>query len=593
MNQGGQPEDCEPDEPIGCPDHGSEMPNPPVSASDPESCDVNSLDDVSESKVREREEDLERIFGKSPGTPKTQTSSSEDTPKMVISKGQGIDSHQPLDRQSVTRAKLLKGGWVTLGFFLSYTVWNGLASPPKTLIEICILFAAILAAVWAIGCLIYLHKETQCSLKNMDLLVYSLLIVTLIFLMLYHVNKLIVYQRNIPAAIILPFFAVVVAYGIFVPDPNPRSKPLAWLLHFVAFCPLLVTAIFAISQDTLRHFSVPLGEMAIWLLLGRCIAYLGPYQFDQLESDPYVRGEMIGSGGMGEVYLAKDRFRKQWFAYKNRKEWFAYKKMKAEGVDKPTLLERFRREARALGPLIHRNIIEVYDFGQTSNGVPYYTMEYVPGSNMQELVHNHGPLPPGRAVYLLRQVCQALRYVHTHGLIHRDIKPANIMISRPSETDEVAKVLDFGLARNVMDSSTPELTKIGEILGTPEYMPPEQARGDPDLDKRIDIYSLGGVAYFLLTGSPPFANERAHAYKPVVRPSVHRPGIPSDLEAVILKCLEESPHERYEDATSMEKALAACECVNDWDEAAMAEWWKQNPARDLRPKADATPPVAD
>src|SRR5207249_2684079 len=152
----------------------------------------------------------------------------------------------------------------------------------------------------------------------------------------------------------------------------------------------------------------------------------------------------------------------------------------------------------------HPNTIEIYDYGRAEDGTYYYVMEYLPGLNLEELVERHGPLSAARAVYLLRQVCQALREAHAAGLIHRDIKPSNIFAARRGGMDDVAKLLDFGLVRPAATARVPHLSREGVILGTPLFMSPEQATGGRELDERTDIYSLGAVAYFLLTGRPPF-----------------------------------------------------------------------------------------
>ena len=202
------------------------------------------------------------------------------------------------------------------------------------------------------------------------------------------------------------------------------------------------------------------------------------------------------------------------------------------------------------------------------------------GLSLAELVERHGPLPPGRAVYLLRQVCQALREAHAAGLIHRDIKPSNIFASRRGGMDDVAKLLDFGLVLSLTKNGAPQLSGEGRVLGTPLFMSPEQATGDRELDGRSDIYSLGAVAYYLLTGRPPFDGEDgiglliAHARDPVVPPSQVRAGIPEDLERVVLRCLAKDAADRFPDAESLERALGECACADDWDQDRAAQWWQ-------------------
>jgi serine/threonine-protein kinase len=285
---------------------------------------------------------------------------------------------------------------------------------------------------------------------------------------------------------------------------------------------------------------------------------------------PYRLRQPIGAGAMGEVYLAEHRFLKR---------PCALKLIRPDRMGDPLALERFEREVRVTATLSHPNTVEIYDYGRTSDGTYYYVMEYQPGLNLGKLVQQHGPLPPGRVVYLLRQVCQALREAHAVGLIHRDIKPSNIIAARRGGRDDVAKLLDFGLVRPA-EAPTAALSAEGQILGTPLFMSPEQAAGARELDQRSDLYSLGAVAYHLMTGRPPFSGAGgmavlvAHARDPVVPPSRIRTGIPEDLERVVLRCLAKDAADRFADAESLERALLECACSGNWDQDRAARWWR-------------------
>ncbi len=265
--------------------------------------------------------------------------------------------------------------------------------------------------------------------------------------------------------------------------------------------------------------------------------------------------------------------------------------IRPEHVADPKALERFEREVQITATLSHPNTVEIYDYGRTEDGTYYYVMEFLPGLGLSELVERHGPLPPERAVYLLRQVCSALREAHAAGLIHRDVKPSNIIAARRGGMDDVAKLLDFGLVRAATTARQAHLSREGEILGTPLFMSPEQATGARELDERSDIYSLGAVIYYLLTGRPPFEAEGgisvliAHARDPVTPPSQVRPGIPEDLELVVLRCLAKDPAERFPDAESLERALGDCASAGDWDQGRAARWWRDI---DRAPAARAT-----
>ena len=208
-------------------------------------------------------------------------------------------------------------------------------------------------------------------------------------------------------------------------------------------------------------------------------------------------------------------------------------------------------------------------------------MEYLPGPTLDELVRRHGPVPPARAIYFLRQVCAALREAHAIGLIHRDIKPGNVIVCERGGEDDVIKLLDFGLVLPpIGDDDHQKLTRDGTIAGTPAYMSPEQASEDQNLDARSDIYSVGALAYFLLTGEPPFVRHSAvqtlaaHIYEDPAPPTKNRSEVPADLEAVVLRCLAKNPADRYPDTESLDQALADCRTCGSWTAIEAAAWWR-------------------
>jgi serine/threonine-protein kinase len=336
------------------------------------------------------------------------------------------------------------------------------------------------------------------------------------------------------------------------------------------------------SFDALILFIVAFGSA----FGARTISLLRRQVVEARQLGQYRLRRPIGTGGMGEVYLAEHQLLKR---------PCALKLIRPERVADPRVLERFEREVRINATLSHPNTVEIFDYGRAEDGTYYYVMEYLPGLSLGELVERHGPLPAGRAVYLLRQVCLALREAHGAGLIHRDIKPSNIFAARRGGMDDVAKLLDFGLVRPAAAPQAPELSEEGHILGTPLFMSPEQAMGARELDERSDIYSLGAVAYYLLTGRPPF-NEAgaiavlvAHARDAVIPPSEIRAGIPDDLAGVILRGLSKDAAHRYQDAESLERALGECGCAGEWDQKAAARWWRDSTRP---PAAVATATVA-
>jgi serine/threonine-protein kinase len=266
-------------------------------------------------------------------------------------------------------------------------------------------------------------------------------------------------------------------------------------------------------------------------------------------SDRYELGEILGFGGMSEVHLARDvRLHRD----------VAVKVLRADLARDPSFYLRFRREAQNAAALNHPAIVAVYDTGEaeTASGpLPYIVMEYVNGVTLRDIVHTDGPMPPQRAIEVIADACQALNFSHQHGIIHRDVKPANIMIS----TTNAVKVMDFGIARAIADSGN-SVTQTAAVIGTAQYLSPEQARGDA-VDARSDVYSLGCVLYEILTGEPPFIGDSpvAVAYQHVredpIPPSQRHEGISAELDAVVLKALAKNPDNRYQTAAEMRADL--------------------------------------
>jgi serine/threonine-protein kinase len=195
------------------------------------------------------------------------------------------------------------------------------------------------------------------------------------------------------------------------------------------------------------------------------------------------------------------------------------------------------------------------------------------------VVRRFGPLPAGRVVHVLRQLCGALAEAHALGLVHRDVKPANVMLCQLGGRADVAKLLDFGLVVDV-GGADPRLTQAGGILGTPAYLSPEQARG-AEVGPASDLYALGATAYFILTGRPPFTGGsalallHAHQASEPIPPSRLNPDVPADLEAVVLRLLAKDPAGRYASAAALDAALAGCAGAGSWAEADAARWWSE------------------
>jgi len=280
--------------------------------------------------------------------------------------------------------------------------------------------------------------------------------------------------------------------------------------------------------------------------------------------------EKIGQGGMGVVYRAE---------HEMLRRPTAIKLLPAQSAGEVTL-KRFEREAQQTARLNNPHTVSVYDFGRTPEGAFYYVMEYLDGMDLERLVREAGPLPPGRVVRILDQVCEALSEAHGIGLIHRDIKPGNILLSEWGGIFDFAKVVDFGLVKDVDDAEAGRLTREDVFPGTLQYLAPETINGGSP-DPRSDLYALGAVGYFLLTGTAVFDGRpieiiQSHLQKTPEPPSSRLgQALPAKLETVVLACLEKDPNRRPESADALRERLAACDDVAPWNAEEARRWWRR------------------
>jgi len=292
---------------------------------------------------------------------------------------------------------------------------------------------------------------------------------------------------------------------------------------------------------------------------------------DAMHLGRYTLGVKIGEGGMGEVYRAEHAMLRRPTAVK----------LLLPSKVSALSLERFEREVQLTSRLSHPNTIAIYDYGRTPNGIFYYAMEYLDGLSLESLVASDGMQTPGRVVHILLQTAGALAEAHGVGLIHRDIKPANIMLCERGGMPDVVKVVDFGLVKNLdADRADVALTNINALTGTPLYLAPESITRPDEIDARIDIYALGAVGYFLLTGAPPFTGHNVveiaghHLHTDPELPSVRlgRP-VPPKLDALVLSCLAKDPDERPRDAQALMTALLECDAESPWSAPTARAWW--------------------
>ena len=287
----------------------------------------------------------------------------------------------------------------------------------------------------------------------------------------------------------------------------------------------------------------------------------------------YVLEQKIGEGGMGEVYRARHGMMRR---------PSALKLMRRDTAGADSLL-RFEREVQLTARLTHPNTITIFDYGRTHDGIFYYAMELLEGATLQRIVTVDGPQAPGRVVRILTMACGALTEAHAIGLIHRDIKPANIMLCMQGGERDVVKLLDFGLVKELEVDGGVELTAASTLTGTPRYMAPESIRKPSSADARTDIYALGAVGYYLLTGADVFDGKSIvevcsqHLYQRPEPLSARGVAILPDLEAVVLACLEKDPARRPQTAAELRRRLEACS-VDVWDATSAQTWWERRQA---------------
>ncbi|WLD13439.1 serine/threonine protein kinase [Planctellipticum variicoloris] len=286
----------------------------------------------------------------------------------------------------------------------------------------------------------------------------------------------------------------------------------------------------------------------------------------------YSLEQKLGSGGMGVVYKGHHAMLRRPTA------------IKMLDVDKTNedSIRRFEREVQITCQLNHPNTVAIYDFGRTPEGLFYYAMEYLDGIDLQNLVDRHGPQSEGRVISILTQVCGSLFEAHSLGLVHRDIKPANIMLNRRGGVPDLVKVLDFGLVKAIDEARKGQTSSSGGLTGTPLYMSPEAIQRPDSVDARGDLYAVGAVGYFLLTGTPVFRSEsvvelcRQHVLQAPEPPS-ERLGrsVTPELEAALLACLEKDPSRRPQTARELAVRLEKCATAHEWSMEKADGWWSR------------------
>ena len=405
-------------------------------------------------------------------------------------------------------------------------------------------------------------------------------------------------------------YEVVIGLGISLAevyatyDPQADVRGISWACLWIGLFPVVVPS--TPGKTLLASFTTAcMGPLALLIALADGAEPLSAPTFINLVSPNFVAAglatllswtlhslrmdvsrarkmgsyrlvERLGAGGMGEVWRAEHRMLARPAAIK----LVTPDAIGSSGVDSETLRRRFEREALATAQLTSAHTVQIYDFGVTREGGLYYVMELLEGADLDTLVRERGPLPPARAIHILRQVAESLGEAHEHGLVHRDIKPANVQLCRLGTRHDCAKVLDFGLValHGARAEDATRLTAAGTVTGTPAFMAPEVATGDHEIDFRVDIYALGCLAYWLLTAELVFTGETplkvlyGHVNHLPDAPSKHAPhAIPEALDAIVLDCLAKDPANRPASALEVGRRLAAVDLPQWTQEQAAAE----------------------
>src|SRR4051812_2034252 len=375
---------------------------------------------------------------------------------------------------------------------------------------------------------------------------------------------------------------VILMFAALVPSPTWKFFLAGFLAASMDPIGMLIARAAGVYQfgSTWSAFSMHYPNyllLGVAVVIAHVVTHLGRQVAKERELGSYRLGELLGRGGMGEVYKATHRMLARPAAIKLiHPEALTSRDRKSAGL----AIARFRREAEAAAQLRSPHTVELYDFGETEDGTLYFVMELLEGLDLETLVRREGPLPQERVIHILRQVCDSLGEAHASGLVHRDVKPANLHVGRVGLHHDYVKVLDFGLVKSVAGALGQDsmATAAGLTPGTPAYMAPEMALGEKT-SGQADIYALGCVAYFLLTGHLVF--DAGNGLQMITKHIQETPLAPSqrteldvapELDRVVLACLAKSPEDRPS-AADLDRMLAEVE-VEPWSEEEATRWWR-------------------
>ena len=421
-------------------------------------------------------------------------------------------------------------------------------------------------------------------------------------------------KTNVSLIYLIANAAAIAALHSWVAPPPPQAQmvQVSWvailLLVFSIVTPvsprkMFAAALVAASLDPLevwlahmRGATVPspfetfiifwpnYAAAALATIPSRFLLHVGHKLSKARELGSYELVNLLGHGGMGEVWEAKHRLLARRAAVKLvRPELLGA----SCDVEARLVLKRFEREAQATAALNSPHTIQVFDFGSTDDGTFFYVMELLMGRDLESLVREFGPIPAARAGYLLRQVCHSLADAHARGLVHRDIKPANIYVCRMGLEYDFVKVLDFGLVKLNTQASGGRIqtlmTADQRTTGTPAYMAPEIILGEATVDRRADVYAIGCVAYYALTGQLVFEADTPmkmllqHVQAEPIPPSQRTElPIPHELDELVLACLQKDPNKRPQNAEVLLDMALGCKTGNCWNQDLAKGWWSKH-----------------
>lgn len=508
------------------------------------------------------------------------------------------------ETESLLRGRLQVGSWMILLGLLAFVIRDAISAAEDLATAAggwSRFGARVLLILFYAGAIALLRSSSRLSLRRLRGLEVAMLWAVALWFAgdrLYWIRHAIAEENAADAVFAISFaamtyFALLSAYGFFAPNTWRRALRMTSL---IALTPLGVLVIIVVTDSEAARFLLSTSNAAseissvlLVLGIGVMIATWGAHRIHTLRLEvheakrlgQYRLSERIGRGGMGEVWKAEHRLLARPAAIKLIKPEMIDAGDPAVAQD---FMRSFEREAQITASLRSIHTVELYDFGITADSAFYYVMELLDGRDLESLVKQFGPLEPSRVVHLLDQVCDSLAEAHDKGLVHRDIKPANIHICRMGRQSDFIKVLDFGLvkvrSRDGGGRHTGESESV--IVGTPLYIAPEMVAGT-EVDARADIYSLGCVGYWLLTGRPVFEGKTTaeivakHVQDAAVAPTQRVEWeIPAALERVILACLEKDPDARPQSADELARELRATGLADAWSQDRARAWWEEN-----------------